>query len=221
VRSILASLTFWSVLLLVKHEPISRIISGLTPGDPIWGRWLFLAMFLLTDWLSLVKAKLILTFLSRTTIFLWTISFVIIDIICTLILLLVVSGLYNVILTAIFSSMHHVSFTLTGAWFAFIGQDRDLLRLIISFSNSENARDDVPQVAAISTLLTSAWVTLFLLSVLVVKLLAPLEYLRRFTIWWFEDIDAHPLRAIAKVAGTLIVIGALAFKAVRWEWMTM
>ena len=53
------------------------------------------------------------------------------------------------------------------------------------------------------------------------KSLAPVEYLRRFTVWWFEDIDAHPLRALAKVAGTLIVMGAFALKAVRWYWMVI
>jgi hypothetical protein len=128
---------------------------------------------------------------------------------------------YNVILTAILSLVHRYFFTFSAAWFTFIDQDWSLFRFIIKFPNSDNAYDDVTQVAAMSTLLTSAWVTLFLLSVLVVKLLTPLEYLRRFTIWWFKDIDAHPLRAIAKVAGTLIVIGAFALKAARWEWMVM
>jgi hypothetical protein len=45
-------------------------------------------------------------------------------------------------------------------------------------------------------------VALFFTSILIPKLLAPLEYIRRFTLWWFKDIDAHPLRAIAKVAAT-------------------
>jgi signal transduction histidine kinase len=58
-----------------------------------------------------------------------------------------------------------------------------------------------------------------MISSLLVGLLYPLEYLRRFTLWWFKDIDAHPLRAIAKVAATLIVIGAFALKVVRWGWM--
>ena len=75
------------------------------------------------------------------------------------------------------------------------------------------------EVALPSTMLTSAWVLLFLLSTLFLKLLLPLEYIRRFTLWWFKDIDSHPLRAIAKVAATLIVIGAFALKAVRWGWL--
>jgi hypothetical protein len=60
---------------------------------------------------------------------------------------------------------------------------------------------------------------LFFVSILLLKLLFPLEYIRRFTLWWFRDIDAHPLRAIAKVAAILIVIGAFSIKAVRWGWL--
>ena len=80
------------------------------------------------------------------------------DIICTLGLLLIIAGLYNVILTAIFSVTHGYGFTFSQAWFAFVGQDRDLIRLVMDSSSSYNARDDVSQVATLSTLLTSAWV---------------------------------------------------------------
>jgi hypothetical protein len=70
-----------------------------------------------------------------------------------------------------------------------------------------------------STFLTSVWVILFVISSTIVEFLAQFEYIRRFTLWWFKDIDAHPLRAIAKVAATLIVVGAFVLKAVRWGWM--
>jgi hypothetical protein len=66
-------------------------------------------------------------------------------------------------------------------------------------------------------MLTSVWVMLFLVSGMIAGLLAPIEYVRGFTIWWF-DIDKHPLKAIAKVAATLIVVGAFVLKAVRWGW---
>jgi hypothetical protein len=67
-------------------------------------------------------------------------------------------------------------------------------------------------------MLTSAWVILFLISSSIAGLLYPLEYLRRFTLSWFKDIEAHPLRAIAKVAATLIVVGAAALQIARWGW---
>jgi hypothetical protein len=67
-----------------------------------------------------------------------------------------------------------------------------------------------------STLLTSAWTFLLFVSCPVAQLLAPIDHLRRFTAFWFRDVEHHPLTAIAWVAGTLIVLGALAIKAVRW-----
>ena len=41
--------------------------------------------------------------------------------------------------------------------------------------------------------MTSAWVLLFLISTMLASFWPELEYLRRFTVWWFKDIDAHPL----------------------------
>jgi hypothetical protein len=49
-------------------------------------------------------------------------------------------------------------------------------------------------------------------------LLALIELIRRFTLWWFKDLNAHPLRVIARVAATLIVVGASAVQAARWGW---
>lgn len=106
-------------------------------------------------------------------------------------------------------------------WEAFLNQDAAIFTMIreyFAFSSTKNTYDDLSQVATMSTMLTSVWVALFFVSMLVVKLLAPLEYIRRFTLWWFKDIDTHPLRAIAKVAGILVVAGALALKIIRWGW---
>jgi len=67
-----------------------------------------------------------------------------------------------------------------------------------------------------STLLTSTWTFLLLLSSVITMFLIPIDSVRRFTAWWFRDVEKRPLTALAKVAGTLIVIGAMAIKAVRW-----
>jgi hypothetical protein len=50
-----------------------------------------------------------------------------------------------------------------------------------------------------STLLTSIWITLILLSTIVLKLLAPIH---RFTAWFF-DVQKHPVQAIGIIAGAL------------------
>ena len=67
-----------------------------------------------------------------------------------------------------------------------------------------------------STMLTSVWTFLLFVSCVVVQLLVPIDYLRRFTTFWFKDVEHKPLTAIAKVAATLIVVGAFAIKGVRW-----
>ncbi len=71
-------------------------------------------------------------------------------------------------------------------------------------------------VLAPSTLLTPVWSFLLFLSAIVAQLLISIDYLRRFTKFWFRDVEKHPLTAIAKVAATLIVGGAMAIKAVHW-----
>jgi hypothetical protein len=78
--------------------------------------------------------------------------------------------------------------------------------------------DSIQDAFIPSILMTSIWVILFLVSSLITGLLLPLEFLRRFTLWWFKDIDNRPLTVIAKVAATLIVIGAFAFMAAGWVW---
>jgi hypothetical protein len=63
----------------------------------------------------------------------------------------------------------------------------------------------------LSTLMTSAWTFLILLSTTVLKLLAPLQH---FTAWFF-DVERHPVQAIGTVAGTLLMVMALFWSVVR------
>jgi len=46
--------------------------------------------------------------------------------------------------------------------------------------------------------------------------LIPIDRLRRFTAWWFRDVEKRPLTALAKVMGTLIIAAVAVIKAVRW-----
>jgi hypothetical protein len=62
-----------------------------------------------------------------------------------------------------------------------------------------------------STLFTSVWTTLIILSTTVLKLLAPVH---RFTAWFF-DVEKHPVQAIGIVAGALVMIGSLIWTALR------
>ena len=62
-----------------------------------------------------------------------------------------------------------------------------------------------------STLLTSIWITLILLSTIILKLLIPLQ---RFTAWFF-DVEKHPVQAIGIVAAALVMIVSLIWTVLR------
>jgi hypothetical protein len=62
-----------------------------------------------------------------------------------------------------------------------------------------------------STLVTSIWSILILLSTALLKLLTPIH---RFTAWFF-NIEKHPVEAIGIVSGALVMIGSLIWSLVR------
>lgn len=66
-------------------------------------------------------------------------------------------------------------------------------------------------VLFLSTLFTSIWTVLILLSTTLIKLLAPLQH---FTIWFF-DAEKHPVQSIGVVSGGLVMIGALTATVLR------
>ena len=63
----------------------------------------------------------------------------------------------------------------------------------------------------VSTLFTSIWTILILVSTSVLKLLAPIE---RFTTWFF-DVEKHPVQAIGIVSAALVMTGSLMWSMVR------
>ena len=62
-----------------------------------------------------------------------------------------------------------------------------------------------------STMLTSIWTILILLSTAIIKLLAPLQ---RFTAWFF-NVERNPLTAVGVVSGALVMIGSLVWTVLR------
>jgi len=64
---------------------------------------------------------------------------------------------------------------------------------------------------ALSTLATSAWLILIVLSTAIIKLLSPLH---RFATW-FLDVAKHPVKSIGIVAGTLVMVGSAAWSVIR------
>lgn len=62
-----------------------------------------------------------------------------------------------------------------------------------------------------STVFTSVWTLLILLSAVAIQIITPIQ---RFTIYFF-DVTHHPLRAIGVVSGTLVMIGSLVWTVLR------
>jgi hypothetical protein len=89
------------------------------------------------------------------------------------------------------------------------------LRAITDYFTVSSDNVTLTAVIVPSTLLTSVWTFLLFVSCLIAQLLVPIDYLRRFTSFWFKNVEKRPLTAIAKVAATLIFVGAMAIKAVR------
>jgi hypothetical protein len=219
-RSIILSLAFWLVLILIKHPVWNSILHSLTSDDQVI---YVVPAVLLIDWISLAKASLVLQFMSLTKKRGWTLTFVVIDILltCTLVI-----SVYPII----------YSFLILNSGGDSLSVSQFLARLTFVFGNNIAGYVvmawmplvfyvvgprivDIQDVFIPSTLMTSSWVILFLVSSLITGLLLPLEYLRRFTVWWFKDIDTRPLTVIARVAATLIVVVALVFNAARWVWL--
>lgn len=66
-------------------------------------------------------------------------------------------------------------------------------------------------LSVFSTLFTSIWMLLVLLSTTILKLLTPLQ---RFTVW-FLDVERHPLKAIGTVSAALVIISAMISTVLR------
>ncbi len=62
-----------------------------------------------------------------------------------------------------------------------------------------------------STLFTSVWTTLVVLSTVILKLLVPIQH---FTVWYLPT-EEHPIRAIGIVSAALVMIGSLIWTILR------
>jgi hypothetical protein len=69
-------------------------------------------------------------------------------------------------------------------------------------------------VIGLAPLLTSVWITIMIVSILIGMLLRSAKYLERFIAPWFLEVEKSPVKAIAKVAGSLMI--AIAIAIIFW-----
>jgi hypothetical protein len=193
---------FWLVLLALKHPDWLRVWQGVADRITVYA--VFLPAYYAMDWVSLIKAR----FLMRVTASKERKSFVplflCLDIACSYILAMTTIFVARAILFGLDDPV-----SMVGNWVL-------LSPLLDEYLANDGQHIWLDDVMVPSSLFTSLWTVLFSVSLLIVKLLWPLDQIRRFTAFWFRDVEKHPLTAIAKVAGTLVIVAACLIKAVRW-----
>jgi hypothetical protein len=210
-RSIIATTCFWIVLLVVKHASLYRSVAAL--NDQLY--LVILPIWYCLDYVSLVKSRYLLKFISDKNSWKSTLIFFLADIIISYVL-----SFFALLL------VEYVDFAVVFKEFTAITakQFHDLINMFVTLQPISQYFTAKPNsmlldyVIIPSTLLTSLWTFLFLLSSVIVTLLVPVDHLRRFAVFWFRDVEKQPLTVIAKVAATLIIVGSGVTKALHWFW---
>jgi hypothetical protein len=214
-RSVIATIIFWSILLFVKHFYWSNLLREIN----LTILWLIPA-WLLVDWVSLAKARFFLKLLPHRRPIMFSFMFFVFDLSASYVLSLLFLVLYLIVSQEIIGLINKDDFLQT---IVYIWTNIQIVFLawlnlhpFSQYINMPSENFNINFVFIPSTMLTTIWTLFLFLSSIVTQLIAPIDYLRRFMAWWFRDVDRHPLTVIAKVAATLIVIGAGVIKVVRW-----
>jgi hypothetical protein len=205
-RSIISTILFWVILLIARHADINKVLLGIY--SPVFS--ITVLTWFIIDWVSLTKSKFLLNLISTRYAVISSLIFFMADLILSYSLLLLFMvpylffsykyfGIYQSLLEAVDRSFSE--------WLR-LGS---ISRYFISPSESVT----LSYVLVPATMLTAIWTFFLFLSSIIVQLIAPIDYLRRFTAWWFRDVERHPLTAVAKVTATLVIIGAVAIKVAR------
>jgi hypothetical protein len=190
--SMFATFIFVSSISLFVWEFTRRSSFGAIPLLGIPGFLAANIMFfgLVPDFISVSKTRMLLQTLGDTksqSNIIWAAS-------TDLFVSALISLIYN---TVVLSSLDGT--TLTFSFRTLI----DTLRFTFGVALPSITYPPIMGAIFCSTLLTSVWTILILLSTTVIKLIAPVQ---RFTAWFF-DVDKHPVQAIGIVAGALVMIG--------------
>jgi hypothetical protein len=212
-RSVIATTLFWLLLLLLRHASWITLIEDVAR---FWNFYIFLIpLWYIVDYLSLLKAKFLITVILQKYAVVTSIAFLLVDVSLSYALSYLVRIIVQATNMLYFNDVYGTFFVLglkltTNEFLEF--------RAITDYFTVSSDNVTLTAVIVPSTLLTSVWTFLLFVSCLIAQLLVPIDYLRRFTSFWFKNVEKRPLTAIAKVAATLIVVGAMAIKAVRWVY---
>jgi hypothetical protein len=197
-RSSSASVFLFAIALGILYSKGSPHIFVVAHSDPGF----FLGMFILgivivvfPDYISLWKVRVLFKLIPSPSK-----SRGLIGIMAADILLSILISLFFVLLV-----MASIDLPL-GGWEAVVHDMRTLIRGLFHMEDAY-----LTSAFPMTTLFTSVWTILILLSTTVLKILSPIH---RFTGWFF-DVDQHPLKAIGIVAGALVMLGSLVWTVIR------
>jgi hypothetical protein len=209
LRSMLVTTIVWIILLMIRNpHPFAWQLRTFS-SHRIYNTIFILFMYAV-DIISLVKARILINLiLMHYYTLAATIAFVCIDVAISYLLPLV---LFLILAFTPISPLYGaVASYKIGLFVEFVLSFRSITDYL--YHQSQNIH--LITVVNPSTLFTSAWTMLLVVSSIIVMLLIPVDYLRRFTAWWFRDIEKRPVTSLAKVAATLIVIGGILIQAIR------
>jgi hypothetical protein len=231
-RSFVATTLFWLILLGAKHPNWSNVVPlgearfiGVNYPYFYTGRlggWklilpVFICLWYIIDWASLVKARALMNvMITRQNYLLFLNLFVLLDVVTSYLLTAFVMIVNIVWLSYFYPPYGNITSEFMTFLLSYYSNYYLHLSPITGYLSETADHISLYDVLIPSTLLTSVWTLLVTMASIISLLLVPLDQLRRFTAWWFRDVEKRPLTALAKVAGTLIIIGAVVIKTVRW-----
>ena len=216
IRSVLASWLFvLSIFLIIclKYRSFVddaakqswELISALPPSLQISAIFIVILLNMtllscLPDYLSLYKSRVLLRYLNATVTWRRLIFLVVLD----LILSFSVYALASLLVWRYLVGATVEEFTQT----AFVRMS-DYYR-IVTGTHPQDRFSIISLIMALSTMMTSLWTILIIVSSLVLKAIGSFSRVMRLASWMF-DVDAHPIRVLGLVAATICWVGSVIY----------
>jgi hypothetical protein len=161
---------------------------------------LYLVFSCLPDYISLLKGRLILSAMTRKASGIKIAALVLLDLAISI-------GISSSLIFGALTSMYGAPSATSNLREAFW----DCVGMVMGQS-LPYPRDIMVVVYVLSTLVTSIWAVMIIVSAGLLKVLASFNYLMRMVRWMF-DVDAHPVRVLGLVAAGTTWIGSVVYGA--------
>ncbi len=221
VGSVLATIVFWFAGSLVLHYQMGTRVTALFTNfleDPYPYTWLAFVLLcgFVPDYIALWKTRVLLQRWPHRSSAMYNLALVASDVLLSILIAYVGLTLGAMVEDAVLGSVG------TGKgpfWEAFWAGLIETVTSGYVFSIAQDIiRGGPPSrlfehsepiwvIFVSSTLFTTIWTTLVLVSSILIKVVTPVQ---NFTLWFF-DVEKKPIQAIGVVSGALVIMGGLAW----------